>query len=147
MAAPGVTPAASAREEGDPPDVQRHAAHELDRAAAEHALECSQRWATVAVVVPAPHIEPITAHLDARGARSVADGGETLEGRIAVLSPSEAKGLEFDVVIVVEPAEIVRTEPGGERALFVALTRAVQHLAILRSEDLPAILEGDGSRR
>ena len=40
------------------------------------------------------------------------------------------KGLEFDGVIVVEPAEIAASGPHGVRLLFVALTRAVQHLAI-----------------
>jgi DNA helicase IV len=48
-----------------------------------------------------------------------------------------AKGLEFDAVIVVEPAEIAAAEVHGVRLLFVALTRAVQHLALAHSQDLP----------
>jgi len=48
-----------------------------------------------------------------------------------------AKGLEFDGVIVVEPAEIADGGEHGVRLLFVALTRAVQHLAIAYSEALP----------
>jgi DNA helicase IV len=137
IAAPHVTPAASVRETGDPPAVHTYPVEDLDESVAELAVAFSRRYATLAVVVPHAWLDRITGQLDARDARYVADGGETLEGRIAVLSPTEAKGLEFDAVVVVEPAEIVRTEPGAERALFVALTRAVQHLAIVQSEALP----------
>ena len=51
-----------------------------------------------------------------------------------------AKGLEFDGVIVVEPAEIANIGARGARLLFVALTRAVQHLAIAYTDELPAEL-------
>jgi DNA helicase IV len=52
-----------------------------------------------------------------------------------------AKGLEFDAVIVVEPAAIAAHEPHGVRLLFVALTRAVQHLAVAHSDPLPFMFE------
>ena len=45
-----------------------------------------------------------------------------------------AKGLEFDGVIVVEPTAIHADGPQGPRLLFVALTRAVQHLVLLHLE-------------
>jgi DNA helicase IV len=51
-----------------------------------------------------------------------------------------AKGLEFDAVIVVEPAAIASDPGTGVRLLFVALTRAVQHLALAHAEELPEIL-------
>ena len=51
-----------------------------------------------------------------------------------------AKGLEFDAVIVVEPAEIAAEGPHGFRLLFVALTRAVAHLAIAHADPLPPVL-------
>ncbi|MGW7379158.1 hypothetical protein [Streptomyces sp. NPDC054794] len=41
---------------------------------------------------------------------------------------SECRGLEFDSVIVVLPNEIVTARPGGERDLYVALTRATKRL-------------------
>ncbi|MEU5365602.1 AAA family ATPase [Streptomyces sp. NPDC005925] len=41
---------------------------------------------------------------------------------------SEARGLEFDGVVVVDPDEIVAARPGGERDLYVALTRATKRL-------------------
>ena len=55
---------------------------------------------------------------------------------IVVVPAPLAKGLEFDDVIVVEPAEIA-VGAHGVRLLFVALTRAVQHLAIAYSDALP----------
>jgi DNA helicase IV len=48
--------------------------------------------------------------------------------RIVFLSPLNAKGLEFDAVIVVGPDEIVAESPGGVRVLYVALTRPTQRL-------------------
>jgi hypothetical protein len=50
------------------------------------------------------------------------------------------KGLEFDHVIVVEPAAIVAAEPRGLNRLYVALTRAVTGLTVLHREPLPAAL-------
>jgi DNA helicase IV len=43
-------------------------------------------------------------------------------------------------VIVAEPAEIAAEDPHGVRLLFVALTRAVQHLALAHAQPLPAVL-------
>jgi DNA helicase IV len=62
--------------------------------------------------------------------------------RLVAVPATQAKGLEFDQVIVVEPAAIVEAEPDGERSpglrrLYVVLTRAVSRLTILHSRDLP----------
>ena len=51
-----------------------------------------------------------------------------------------AKGLEFDHVIVVEPARIAAAEARGLQRLYVALTRAVSGLTVLHTEPLPAPL-------
>ena len=51
-------------------------------------------------------------------------------------------GDQVDVVVVVEPAEVVRAEPAGHRALFVALTRPTRRLVIVHAEPLPAPLVG-----
>jgi superfamily I DNA/RNA helicase len=67
------------------------------------------------------------------------------ESRIPLLTPREAKGLEFDHVVVVEPTQIV--EEGGERGLrelYVALTRPTKTLVLTHSLALPAEL-GQGS--
>jgi DNA helicase IV len=58
---------------------------------------------------------------------------------ITLLTPHEAKGLEFDAAIVVEPGLIVDEDPRGHRLLYIALTRATGHLHLIgAAEDLPA---------
>jgi superfamily I DNA/RNA helicase len=57
---------------------------------------------------------------------------------VPVLTAREAKGLEFDCVVVVEPARIV--EEGGDaglRHLYVALTRPTKTLVVVFSEPMP----------
>ena len=51
--------------------------------------------------------------------------------RISFISPLNAKGLEYDAVIVVSPDQIVAESPGGERVLYVALTRPTQRLVTI----------------
>jgi superfamily I DNA/RNA helicase len=63
-----------------------------------------------------------------------------LDSRVVVLTVRQAKGLEFDSVIVVEPASIVAESPRGTSDLYVALTRATHRLGILYSGKLPRVL-------
>ena len=56
---------------------------------------------------------------------------------VAVVPASLVKGLEYDHVIVVEPADIVAAEPRGLNRLYVALTRAVAGLVILHQKSCP----------
>ena len=77
----------------------------------------------------------------------VPDGSEhasaeaRLCARVVVLPVSQAKGLEFDSVVVVEPARIVAASPRGRNDLYVALTRATQRLGVLHSEPPPPSLQ------
>jgi DNA helicase IV len=59
--------------------------------------------------------------------------------RIPVLTPREAKGMEFDHVLVVEPALIVEEAAGGQglRELYVALTRPTTTLVVVHARPLP----------
>ena len=72
--------------------------------------------------------------------RRVGSGPDAL-GSVTLLTPLLAKGLEFDAVIVVEPAEIVASEPAGLRALFVALTRPTRSLTVVHARPLPGELD------
>ena len=63
-----------------------------------------------------------------------------LGDHVTLLPPSATKGLEFDAVVVVEPAEIVAEAGGDLRLLYVVLTRAVQHLTVLHADPLPPSL-------
>ncbi|MEV4327862.1 ATP-binding domain-containing protein, partial [Microbispora rosea] len=69
-------------------------------------------------------------------------GPAALDAPVAVLSVTEAKGLEFDSVIVVEPGRILRESPRGPSDLYVALTRATSRLGVVHVEELPAVLNG-----
>jgi DNA helicase IV len=60
--------------------------------------------------------------------------------RVSVLPATLAKGLEYDHVIVVEPAEIVEAEARGLNRLYVVLTRAVSRLAVVHARPLPTAL-------
>jgi DNA helicase IV len=60
---------------------------------------------------------------------------------VTVVPVTLAKGLEFDHVVVVEPAHIAAAEARGLHRLYVALTRAVSRLTVLHTSDLPAELE------
>ena len=50
------------------------------------------------------------------------------------------KGLEFDAVVVVEPAAIAGDDASGLRLLYVAMTRPIQHLSIVHADPLPSLL-------
>ncbi|MEU7073136.1 AAA family ATPase [Streptomyces narbonensis] len=60
--------------------------------------------------------------------------------RVAVLPATAVKGLEFDHVVVVEPAAIVAAEARGPNRLYVVLTRAVSRLALVHVAELPECL-------
>ncbi|MDJ0393189.1 AAA family ATPase [Rhodococcus sp. G-MC3] len=61
---------------------------------------------------------------------------------ITVSTVKEAKGLEFDSVLIVEPADIVAESPRGMGDLYVALTRATQRLGVVHAAELPGELSG-----
>jgi DNA helicase IV len=122
--APGVEPPLAYRVGADPPRVV--AADPPLQAAYEEAARLADEEGLLAVIAPA----------SLRG-----DGGGSLfdETRIPVLTPHEAKGMEFDNVIVVEPAQIVEEAAGGQglRELYVALTRPTRRLILVHARPLP----------
>ena len=61
---------------------------------------------------------------------------------MAVLTVAEAKGLEFDAVLVVEPDRILAESPRGPSDLYVALTRATRRLGVVHTGGLPPVLAG-----
>ena len=97
----------------------REAYHEAARLAREDGL--------VALIVPDELVEPALAH-------------ESAFDSIPLLTPRAAKGLEFDHVIVVEPALIAEREQ-GLRELYVALTRPTTTLVVVHARPLPAELQ------
>ena len=59
---------------------------------------------------------------------------------MVVLTVRQAKGLEFDAVVVADPDGIVAESPRGANDLYVALTRATQRLTVLHAGDSPPAL-------
>ncbi|MEW1870696.1 ATP-binding domain-containing protein [Streptomyces caelestis] len=99
---------------------------------------------SVAVVVPddsawAAEIEHKLAEADGIAAEE--------RGAVSVLPASQAKGMEFDHVLVVEPSAVAGRDPVGLRLLYIALTRSTQSLTILHSAPLPPALTGADDHR
>jgi superfamily I DNA/RNA helicase len=63
--------------------------------------------------------------------------GGVLADRVAVLTVAQAKGLEFDGVVLLEPAAIAAGSERGGNDLYVAITRATQRLHVLHAAPLP----------
>ncbi len=122
--APDVEPPLAYRVGADPPRVVR--ADSPLAAAYEHAAQLAEDEGLLALIAPG----------SLRGEDGVALFDET---RVAVLTPREAKGMEFDHVVVVEPALIVEeaVEGQGLRELYVALTRPTRTLVVVHSRPLP----------
>ncbi len=92
---------------------------------------------TLAVVVPASLIDGVFAELAARFGEAVGRGVEGLSRSIAVLTPRDSKGLEFDSVVVVDPSLIVSETGRGAGALYVSMTRPTQRLTLVSTGELP----------
>ncbi|CAA9350980.1 MAG: ATP-dependent DNA helicase [uncultured Nocardioidaceae bacterium] len=114
---------------------------------------------SVGLIVPDVLVDPVTETLSATGVgfavlgevtpdkEGTDVGGAEYAAALDVVPASLAKGLEFDHVLLLEPARIVAAEADrltGLRRLYVCLTRAVTSLAVLHSEDLPAELGDPG---
>jgi AAA domain len=124
--APDVEPPLAYRVGAEPPRLVRD--EDPLRAAYEEAARLAGDEGLLAVIAPA----------SLRGQDGIS-GSLFDDTRIAVLTPREAKGMEFDHVIVVEPAQIVEEAAGGQglRELYVALTRPTTTLVLVHSRPLP----------
>jgi DNA helicase IV len=94
------------------------------------------------VIVPRSHLNDIDAAAHARfGDDVVGSGASTLDVQVSVMTAVQAKGLEFDTVVMVEPAQILAESVRGPRDLYVALTRPTSRLVIVHEDPLPAGME------
>jgi DNA helicase IV len=104
------------------------------------------RPGSVGVIAPDAGIAGLSADLTAAGVphgRLDAEHGDDEDRQVELVPASIAKGLEFDRVVVIEPAAIARAEPderSGLRRLYVVLTRAVTELTVVHAEPLPGPL-------
>ncbi|WP_020390793.1 HelD family protein [Kribbella catacumbae] len=98
---------------------------------------------SVALIAADDQISPLYDVLAAAGLHPALLGATEDEmdtERLVCVPASLAKGLEFDAVIVAEPAHIVAAEPRGLHRLYVVLTRAVSSLQIVHTTPLPSLL-------
>ena len=139
--APGLTP----------PRSIRHSRGELTlietpplAAVAETVAALCEREGTLGVIVPSAWVTDVDRALEDvdHGVLGAARDPEAVT-RVEVVDARLAKGLEFDHVLLLEPARLVVDEPErliGLRRLYVCLTRAVTSLTVLHAEPLPAEL-------
>jgi DNA helicase IV len=135
LIAPDVTPPVAYRDGDEPPRFVQVAAGELVGAAVREAAAEGAREGRAALIAPVKLL-PELPQADASAFDELAIPFQTL-------TPRAAKGLEFDRVVLVEPAAIAgegeRVE--GLRALYVALTRATKTLVVVHARPLPPELQ------
>ncbi|WP_433131087.1 HelD family protein [Micromonospora sp. CA-240977] len=132
---PALRPPRSVRESGVPP-WDRTVPDE--RLAAELVAEATREATALTegrlgVLVPAGRVGELGAAVTAALPEAAVGEHPELESRVVVLTVAQAKGLEFDSVLVVDPDRMVAESPRGRSDLYVALTRATQRLGILRA--------------
>ncbi|MGV1003342.1 MAG: HelD family protein [Candidatus Nanopelagicales bacterium] len=134
----------------DIPRAARDGEHPLILAAADLAAEVISQVklaisdptvGNLAVIATPDTAQTLARKLGAALTRAqLGHGPDALDAKVVVLTPTQAKGLEFDVVVVAEPGEIAG-EPGASRVavhdLYVALTRPTRRLVVVHAGDLP----------
>ena len=140
-AAPGVRPTSSIRPGRTEPALTAVPEDELVSTALAEATALAGRHALVAVIAPQQLLPALQ-----RAARRDPHVGllerDAMTRPVTLVPAPSVKGLEFDAVVVVEPAAIAGADPRGLRLLYVALTRPIQHLSIVHALPLPEPLAG-----
>jgi DNA helicase IV len=133
--APHEQPPESVREEGVGPRAVRG----LDQVAAVVAAELTEMGdgGKLAVIAPVARMAELAQALPAA---VPGDRAEVLDSPVALLTVNQTKGLEFDRVVLVDPAGIVNQSPIGGHDLYVAITRATHRLTVVHNGDLPPSL-------
>ncbi|MGW4222079.1 HelD family protein [Streptomyces bauhiniae] len=127
---PDFEPPSSVRSTGVHPWV-RDASGDLPGAVAQAVAELTPAEGRLAVIAPRALHDTLAGALD-----GVTAGGEPdLTRNVVLLDPRQSKGLEFDSVLVVDPAAY------GTSDLYVALTRATQRLGVLHTGEVPVALK------
>jgi DNA helicase IV len=139
---PSLQPPRSVRESGAEPwrlaVAPAGLARRLAAAAASEAASIGN--GRLAVIVPAARLDELGAAVaEAVPGTAVGENPE-LETPVVVLSVRQAKGLEFDSVLIADPERILADSPRGLSDLYVALTRATQRLGVIHPGEPPEVL-------
>ncbi|HWE54701.1 MAG TPA: UvrD-helicase domain-containing protein [Acidimicrobiales bacterium] len=145
-AAPQVPPTRSVRRGRTDPRVLEVEPGSLLPSLTGEVSRLLAEWPTVGVIVPTAlvgdSLEALREALPGRVGDAEIDG---LAKPVTVLAAPAAKGLEFDAVLVAEPAAITAEKAdrgSGWRLLYVALTRPTQHLSVMTTQPLAPPLTG-----
>ncbi len=132
----------SVRETGTVPWHRQVAPGELAAAVAAtvSAETAAVAGGNVAVLAPAGLVGELNEAVGSGPIQGSGADGPDLDDMVVVLTVSQAKGLEFDSVLIVDPAQILADSPHGLSELYVALTRATQRLGVLHPGPLPEVL-------
>ncbi|NEA15559.1 HelD family protein [Streptomyces halstedii] len=139
---PGLAPVESVREAPGSLAVREVADPEsLDAAVVAACEESLRQEGSIGLIAADARVPALAAALAAAGHGHLSPGEETTAAsRLTLVPASLAKGLEYDYVVLDEPAAVVDGEPDertGLRRLYVALTRAVSGLTVLHAAPLP----------
>ncbi|MDH6236814.1 UvrD-helicase domain-containing protein [Cryobacterium sp. CG_9.6] len=96
-----------------------------------------EREGTLAIIVVEEQIAAVEVDLTAEFGTLLGRGALGLTREIALLTPQDVKGLEFDAVIIVDPMAVIAASERGVGALYVAMTRATQRLYIVTDGPVP----------
>lgn len=133
--APHLHPTESVRRDGEVPQVVA-VDGPLGDGLAPLVHQLVRRFHTVAVIGTIGVLADVAPDLGRHGVEFDPPGTAARTGRLSLVAAADAKGLEFDAVVVAEPHEI-EAGPGGVGLLYIAMTRAVQHLSVLHTAPLP----------
>ncbi|WP_249138761.1 HelD family protein [Phycicoccus avicenniae] len=144
--APGLGAPRSVRDDPGRLDVLRVEPDRRSAAVVDAVREASAQEGSVGVIVPDAFVTAMSAALtraEVPHGRLDEGHGDDEDRQVELVPASVAKGLEFDRVVVVEPAAIAAAEPDertGLRRLYVVLTRAVTGLTVVHTDPLPGPL-------
>ncbi|MEE1649222.1 DNA helicase [Brachybacterium sp. J144] len=133
-----VTPVTSVREGDRDPLVEQVDASALEeRVAASVAALHAEGIGRLAVITSSSRRDAVIASLCTFDALpTIGAGSSGVDDEIAVMTAQDAKGLEFDGVVILEPAEVLAEHGAGD--LYVAMTRTTRHLGVVHAAPLPA---------
>ena len=94
----------------------------------------------LAVIVPAARLDELAEAVAAPCPVQPSASSRSSSARWWCSPSAQAKGLEFDSVLIADPAGILAESPRGLNDLYVALTRATQRLGVVHAGELPAVL-------
>ncbi len=134
----------SVRESGHPPWHREVPQDGLAGAVAVAAMQMAEHAGDgkLAVIVPAGLAGELSAAVSTALPGTAIGDDPDLASPVVVLTVKQAKGLEFDRVLIAEPALLMAESPRGLNDLYVALTRATQQVGVVHSGALPGVLMG-----